>query len=161
SSTAPSFSMTITRDGGTETKVFETSGIASRWQVSPDQCSAEGCGWESSFEFRVENDWPSGAYRVTLTADGRDGKPIQSHHIFIVSPQPGKKPGRVLQVAATGTWLAYNTWGGSNHYQGITGPDRDQYSPIVSTQRPWCRGFAVLPADAPRVPLEVAVPPKT
>ncbi|RWC70425.1 MAG: hypothetical protein EOS30_20040 [Mesorhizobium sp.] len=161
SSTAPSFSMTITRDGGIEAKVFETSGIASRWQDSPDQCSAEGCGWESSFEFRVENDWPSGAYRVTLTADGRDGKPIQSHHIFIVSPQPGKKPGRVLQVAATGTWLAYNTWGGSNHYQGITGPDRDQYSPIVSTQRPWCRGFAVLPADAPRVPLAVAVPPKT
>ncbi|RWO89351.1 N,N-dimethylformamidase beta subunit family domain-containing protein [Mesorhizobium sp.] len=161
SSTAATFGMTIIRDGGSETKVFEKSGIAARWQESPEQCSAEGCGWDASLEFRVENDWPSGAYRVTLTADGRDGKPIQYHHIFIVSPQPGRKPGRVLQVAATGTWLAYNTWGGSNHYQGITGPDRNQYSPIVSTQRPWCRGFVVLPKDAPRVPLEVAVPPKT
>ncbi|TPJ54702.1 MULTISPECIES: N,N-dimethylformamidase beta subunit family domain-containing protein [unclassified Mesorhizobium] len=161
SSTAPSFIMTIVRDGGTETKVFEKSGIPARWQESPDQCSAEGCGWEASFEFSVGSDWPSGAYRVTLTAEGRDGKPIQSHHLFIVAPLPGKKPGRVLQVAATGTWLAYNTWGGSNHYQGITGPDRNEYSPIVSTQRPWCRGFVVLPKEAPRVPLKVAVPPKT
>ncbi|TIL77891.1 MAG: hypothetical protein E5Y76_09335, partial [Mesorhizobium sp.] len=83
------------------------------------------------------------------------------HHLFIVTPQPGKKRGGVLQVAATGTWLAYNTWGGSNHYEGITGPNRDQYAPMVSTQRPWCRGFVVLPKEAPRVPLEVAVPPKT
>ena len=28
-------------------------------------------------------------------------------------------------------------------------------------QRPWCRGFVVLPPDAPRVPLEVSMPPKT
>jgi len=56
SSTAPSFSVTITRDGGSATKLFEKSGIASRWQESPDQCSAEGCGWEASFEFRVGSD---------------------------------------------------------------------------------------------------------
>ncbi|RWB33037.1 MAG: hypothetical protein EOS57_14065 [Mesorhizobium sp.] len=161
SSTASSFSISIVRDGGTETKMFEKAGIAARWQDTPDQCSVVGCGWGASFEFRVGDDWPSGAYRVTLTADGRDGKPIRCQHLFIVSPQPGKKRGRVLQVAATGTWLAYNTWGGSNHYEGITGPNRDQYAPIVSTQRPWCRGFVVLPNEAPRVPLEVAVPPRT
>ncbi|WP_352649171.1 N,N-dimethylformamidase beta subunit family domain-containing protein [Mesorhizobium sp. M0408] len=47
------------------------------------------------------------------------------------------------------------------HYNGITGPDRNQYSPIVSTQRPWGRGFVVLPPEAPRVPLEMMTPPKT
>ncbi|WP_315919692.1 N,N-dimethylformamidase beta subunit family domain-containing protein [Mesorhizobium sp. SP-1A] len=161
SSTAPDFSMEIVRDGAAEKKVFEAKGIAARWQDTPDQCSAEGCGWEAAFEFRIGEDWPSGAYRVTLTAEGRDGGPIRCHHLFIVAPQPGRKPGRILQVAATGTWLAYNTWGGSNHYQGITGPNRDQYSPLVSTQRPWCRGFVVLPPEAPRVPLEVAMPPNT
>ncbi|MER9340268.1 hypothetical protein NKI41_05675 [Mesorhizobium sp. M0601] len=161
SSTAVSFGIAIIRDGGAETTMFEGTGIAARWQDTPDQCSVEGCGWQASFEFRIGDDWPSGAYRVTLTADGRDGKPIRCHHLFIVAPQPGKKPGRVLQVAATGTWLAYNTWGGSNHYEGITGPGRDQYARMVSTQRPWCRGFVVLPREAPRVPLEVAVPPKT
>ncbi|WP_027154213.1 N,N-dimethylformamidase beta subunit family domain-containing protein [Mesorhizobium sp. WSM2561] len=161
SSTASSFSMAIVRDGGIETKMFEKAGIAARWQDTPDQCSVAGCGWDASFDFRVGDDWPSGAYRVTLTADGRDGKPVRCHHLFIVIPQPGKKRGGVLQVAATGTWLAYNTWGGSNHYEGITGPNRDQYAPMVSTQRPWCRGFVVLPKEAPRVPLEVAVAPKT
>ncbi|RWO35938.1 MAG: hypothetical protein EOS08_02135 [Mesorhizobium sp.] len=161
SSTASSFSMAIVRDGGIETKMFEKAGIAARWQDTRDQCSVAGCGWDASFEFRVGDDWPSGAYRVTLTADGRDGKPVRCHHLFIVIPQPGKKRGGVLQVAATGTWLAYNTWGGSNHYEGITGPNRDQYAPMVSTQRPWCRGFVVLPKEAPRVPLAVAVPPKT
>ncbi len=144
-----------------ETRVLEKGGLAARWQDTPDQCSAEGCGWESAFELRIGDDWPSGAYRVTLTAQGRHGQPVRCHHLFIVAPRADKKPGRILQVAATGTWLAYNTWGGSNHYQGITGPNRDQYSPVVSTQRPWCRGFVALPPEAPRVPLEVAMPPRT
>ena len=161
SSTAAAFAIEIVRDGGGETKIFERSGIAARWQDTPEDCSVEGCGWETAFEFPIGEDWPSGGYRLTLTAQGRDGEPIRCHHIVIVLPKPGRKPGRILQVAATGTWLAYNTWGGSNHYEGITGPGRNQYSPVVSTQRPWCRGFVVLPAGALRVPLEVAMPPKT
>ncbi len=161
SSTAGTFALEIARDGAVETRVLEKGGLAARWQDTPDQCSAEGCGWESAFELRIGDDWPSGAYRVTLTAQGRHGQPVRCHHLFIVAPRADKKPGRILQVAATGTWLAYNTWGGSNHYQGITGPNRDQYSPVVSTQRPWCRGFVALPPEAPRVPLEVAMPPRT
>ncbi len=161
SATSARFSLEITRDGAVDRTVLEESGIAARWQETPDQCSVEGCGWETTFAFGIGDDWPSGAYRVTLTADGRNGKPIRCHHLFIVAPSPGPKPGRILQVAATGTWLAYNTWGGSNAYEGITGPGRDQYARTVSTQRPWCRGFVMLPPDAPRVPLEVAMPPKT
>ncbi|MEZ5775980.1 MAG: DUF6605 domain-containing protein [Hyphomicrobiaceae bacterium] len=49
--------------------------------------------------------------------------------------------------------LAYNDWGGSNHYEGITGPGRNLYSPRVSMLRPFSRGFVVLPEGAPRVPL--------
>ncbi|TVZ75080.1 N,N-dimethylformamidase beta subunit family domain-containing protein [Rhizobium mongolense] len=161
SSTARHFAIEIVRDGGTETKVFERSGIAAFWQNTPDQCSVEGCGWKTVFEFKIEQSWPSGGYRLKLTAEGRDGQPIVCYHILIVLPERGQKPGRVLQVAATGTWLAYNTWGGSNHYDGITGPAGDQYSPVVSTQRPWGRGFVCLPPDAPRVPLEVRVPRMT
>ncbi|HHZ10703.1 MAG TPA: hypothetical protein GX405_18190 [Rhizobiales bacterium] len=159
SSTARTVGIEIVRDGAGETPVMSRPGVAARWQETPDQCSVEGCAWAPTVEFRVPDDWRSGAYRVTLTGEGRDGAPILSHHLFIVRPAPGRKPGRILQVAATGTWLAYNTWGGSNHYQGITGPNRDQYSPVVSTQRPWCRGFVVLPREAPRVPLEVTLPP--
>lgn len=161
SSTAPQFAIKLVRDGGSEVKILEATGIAARWQNTPDQCSVEGCGWETVFEFKISADWPSGGYRIKLTAEGRDGRPIHCDHIVIILPEGGRKQGRILQVAATGTWLAYNTWGGSNHYDGITGPDRNLWSPVVSTQRPWGRGFVVLPPDAPRVPLEVMMPPKT
>ncbi|BCH22169.1 N,N-dimethylformamidase beta subunit family domain-containing protein [Mesorhizobium sp. L-8-3] len=159
SSTAPRFTIEIVRDGATETPVFRREGLIARWQETPDQCSVVGCGWDTSFEFKVDEAWPSGAYRITLTAEGRDGTPIRCHHLFIMRPALGRKPGRLLQVAATGTWTAYNTWGGSNHYQGITGPGRDQYATTVSIERPFCRGFVTLPKDAPRVPLEIHTPP--
>lgn len=158
SSTAALFELEIVRDGAVETPVMKRSGIAARWQDTPDQCSVVGCGWETTLEFQVGADWSSGAYRVTLTAEGRDRSPIRCHHLFIVRPEAGRKPGRVLQVAATGSWTSYNTWGGSNHYQGITGPNRDQYATIVSIERPFCRGFVQLPIDAPRVPLEIYSP---
>lgn len=161
SSTAPTFHVEVVRDGADERSLLTLQGHGARWQDTPDQCSVEGCGWAPTLEFAIPADWPSGFYRITLTAEGGDGAPISCDHFIIVRPQPGRKPGRILQVAATGTWLAYNTWGGSNHYQGITGPNRDQFARTVSTQRPWCRGFARLSPDAPRVPLEVALPPAT
>ena len=161
SSTNPSCEVSIVRDGANASPVLTRRLTNIRWQDTPDQCSVVGCGWNPSFEFRVGEEWPSGAYRVTLTTQNRDGAPLRSHHLFIVRPRAGRKPARVLQIAATGTWTAYNTWGGSNHYQGITGPKRNQYATTVSTERPWCRGFVVLPGEAPRVPLEISPPPQT
>ena len=162
SSTATKFRVEIVRDGASGNAGADASRTRSaRWQDTPDQCSVEGCGWDATLEFAVADEWPSGAYRITATAEGRDGKPISSDHLIIVRPAPGSKPGRILQVAATGTWTAYNTWGGSNHYQGITGPKRDQFAPMVSIERPLARGFVRLPPEAPRVPLEIALPPLT
>ncbi len=159
SSTASSCNIVIARDGAQLQRVFKTGQIATTWQESPDQCSVTGCGWQATTSFKIGEDWPSGAYRITLTAEGRNGNRISSQHLFIVRPEIGRRPGRILQIAATGTWTAYNTWGGSNHYQGITGPGRDQYATTVSIERPFCRGFVSLPADAPRVPLEITTPP--
>jgi hypothetical protein len=159
SSTAPKCELSVLRDGASAARMLVREVDGLRWQDTPEQCSVVGCGWEPSLEFRIGNEWPSGAYRVTLTAAGRDGAPICSHHLFIVRPPVGRHPQRILQIAATGTWTAYNTWGGSNSYRGITGPKRNQYATTVSIERPWCRGFVVLPEDAPRVPLEVSTPP--
>lgn len=155
SSTASTFSIEIVRDGTDETKVFEKRDIAAHWQDTPAQSWIGGCGWNTVFEFRIGKEWPSGGYRLVLRANGSDGRHIVCHHILIVLPEAGRKPGRILQVAATGTWLAYNTWGGANHYGG------DRSSPTLSTQRPWGRGFVFLPPQAPRVPLETAIPPNT
>jgi hypothetical protein len=159
SSTARAYRLTVARDGASMQPVLERQVHDARWQDAPEQCSVVGCGWVPSLEFRIEDDWPSGAYRITLSAEGPSGGELCAHHLFIVRPLPGAKPGRILQIAATGTWIAYNTWGGSNHYQGITGPNRNQYATTVSLERPWCRGFIVLPDGAPRVPLEFDPPP--
>jgi hypothetical protein len=159
SSSAGRCRLTVARDGAQLSPVLERDIDGARLQDTPDQCSVTGCGWEPSLEFKVGDDWPSGAYRITLTASGRGGHELVAHHLFIVRPAAGPKPHRILQIAATGSWTAYNTWGGSNHYQGITGPKRNQYATTVSLERPWCRGFVVLPADAPRVPLEITPPP--
>ena len=159
SSTVRRCRLVIMRDGASAQVFLERVLGELRWQDTPEQCSVLGCGWAPALEFRIGEDWPSGAYRVTLTADGPTGDELCAHHLFIVRPLAGEKPQRILQVAATGTWTAYNTWGGSNHYQGITGPKRNQYATTVSLERPWCRGFVVLPADAPRVPLAADPPP--
>ena len=55
-------------------------------------------------------------------------------------------------ILTTGTWCAYNDWGGSNHYQGLTGPQGADFAPHVSLLRPWAKGFVGWPADAPRIP---------
>jgi hypothetical protein len=44
-------------------------GIDCGWQDTPDQCSVDGCGWSATFELAIGEDWPSGAYRATLTAE--------------------------------------------------------------------------------------------
>ncbi len=159
SSTASTFDLEVIRDGASETPLLSRRGLSAVWQETPEQCSVTGCGWEASFAFTVPEAWPSGAYRITLTAEGRKGGAIRCHHLIIVRPRPGRHAGRVLQVASTGTWLAYNTWGGSNHYEGITGPNRDAFATTVSRDRPWCRGFVVLPPEAPRVPVELSPEP--
>src|SRR5499427_3983815 len=158
-STAERYQLAIARDGTAVRPVLQREVRGARWQETPEQCSVVGCGWSPSVEFRVGEDWPSGAYRITLTAMGPAGNELTAHYLFIVRSLAGAKPRRILQVAASGSWTAYNTWGGSNHYQGITGPKRNQYATTVSLERPWCRGFVVLPAEAPRVPLEVDPPP--
>ena len=63
--------------------------------------------------------------------------------------QPGAK---IAMVLATGTWCAYNDWGGSNHYQGLTGPKGRDFAPEVSLHRPWAKGFVEWPKTAPRIP---------
>src|SRR5262245_20901979 len=112
SSTARAFQLDVVRDGGEETAMLSQSVTDGRWQDTPEQWPVEGCGWQPMLEFRIGEDWPSGGYRITLTAEGEYSTVISYDHLIIVKPAPGRKAGRILHVAATGTWTAYNTWGG-------------------------------------------------
>ena len=90
---------------------------------------------------------------ATATMHGYAYFPRAAVRMDLLRPSPKTEPAPILQVAATSTWIAYNEWGGSNHYEGITGPGRNLYSSHLSTQRPWTRGFPFLPVGAPRIPL--------
>jgi hypothetical protein len=151
STTATTFDVLIYRDGAKQEVVFQKQQLTGAFQQTPTDCSVKGCGWPVALEISIDSEWASGAYVVELTAI--DGSSLEYDHVFLVRPDASDKQGRVLLVAATGTWTAYNDWGGSNHYEGITGESGDLFSPVLSLNRPWARGFVKLPIDAPRIPL--------
>jgi hypothetical protein len=151
---AQHYAVEIIRDGLKPERVFHRDKLEGHWRDTPDDCSVSGCGWPVSLEIQVDASWPSGGYIIRTTAR-EDGRGEDMHeHIFLVRPHPGSvKAGRLLLIAATATWTAYNDWGGSNHYQGWCGPKGDRFSPTLSLRRPLAKGFVSLPPDAPRAVL--------
>ncbi len=143
-SSAPSAQLQISRDGLTPEPVLSTT-IATAFAPTPADCSVTGCGWPEVFRLTLPEDWRSGVYTVTLTVPGH-----QSQHMFVL--RPAKPQAKILMLLATGTWCAYNDWGGSNHYQGLTGPEGGAFAANVSLLRPWATGFVGWPQDAPRIP---------
>ena len=157
SSSARSYSLEIARDGLELEVVFTRSGLSAELHATPGDASVAGCGWPTGFEFKIPVDWPSGGYRVTCRIDTAGGV-LEQHALFLLRSSKAGRRERLLLVSATGTWCAYNNWGGSNHYEGISGPEANLYSPILSLERPLARGFVVLPPEAPRAAL--AAPPE-
>ncbi|MBL9052046.1 MAG: hypothetical protein JNK19_18175 [Tabrizicola sp.] len=143
-SSAPKARLTIARDGIAPRKVLETM-VSTRFAATPADCSVKGCDWPVVFETVLPPDWPSGVYSVTLRVPGH-----VSRGMFVL--KPAKPTARLALILATGTWCAYNDWGGSNHYQGLTGPTGGDFAPEVSLLRPWATGFVSWPKDAPRIP---------
>jgi hypothetical protein len=152
STTAKSYSVEIARDALEFEVLFRRDKLPGQRHATPADASVVGCGWPVSFEFTVPRDWPSGGYRVTCRIDGAQGI-IEQHSLFLLRSNARDREKRLLLVSSTGTWSAYNNWGGSNHYEGITGPHADRFSPILSIERPLARGFVVLPEEAPRAAL--------
>jgi hypothetical protein len=157
STTADVFDLTIVRDGAEPVTVVRNEGLPGAFHPTPEDCSVKGCGWPVAFELAVPEAWRSGGYVVEVSA--RDGETrFVQHHVFLVRAAGAEAAAPILLVAASGTWTAYNEWGGSNHYEGITGQGRNLYSPVLSLERPYSRGFVRLPEGAPRIPLRQ--PPK-
>lgn len=152
STTLPAYRLEIWRDGAARQDVLLSEGLPGAFHATPQDCSVVGCGWPVALEIPIPAGWRSGGYILRLSGTTPVGGLVEHHHVILLRAAPGREA-RILQVAATGTWLAYNDWGGSNHYEGTTGPDRNRFSPRVSMLRPFSRGFAVLPEGAPRVPL--------
>ena len=133
----------ILRDGPVEERVWARE-LTLGWARTPEDCAVRGCGWPERLRLRIPQDWRSGVYVLRLTVPGH-----QSEHLFVLR---AAAPDGILMILCTGTWAAYNDWGGSNHYQGLTGPHGCDFAPEVSLHRPWARGFVRWPEGAPRIP---------
>ena len=156
STTASNWHLEIVHDALQPARLFERRSLPGARQDTPADASVAGCGWPAAFELEIPADWPTGGYRVTCRIDTALG-PKENHQLFLLRSNRSGRRERVLLVASTGTWCAYNDWGGSNHYSGITGPEGNAYAPVLSLERPLPRGFVVLPPEAPRAAL--AAPP--
>ncbi len=145
-SSAATALLTITRDGRTPCIVHQTT-VPASFEPTPSDCSVKGCDWPERFAIKIPEDWVSGVYRLSLAIEGH------SHdHVFVLKPALSQRKAPILMLLTTGTWCAYNDWGGSNHYQGLTGPDGSSFAAQVSILRPWATGFVRWPDDAPRIP---------
>ena len=151
--TAGQYDLEIVRDGVTPETVHRAEGLAGAIHPTPEDCSVNGCNWPVAHAFTLPDDWRSGGY-IVRTSVQRGDERFDHRHLFILRPgKPGRKA-RMVLVCATGTWMAYNEWGGSNHYEGITGPNNDEFSTRLSIHRPWSRGFVWQPKGAPRIVLD-------
>lgn len=148
---ATSYDLLVMRDGLRQETVLVKRALPGKLHSIPEDCSVNGCGWPVALTFEIGAGWPSGVY-ILRTQALKDGAVADTHdHLLIVRPSSATAgPGRLLLIAATSTWTAYNDWGGSNHYQGFAGPKGDLFSAVLSIHRPFAKGFVTLPAEAPR-----------
>jgi hypothetical protein len=158
--TAHSYSLEIYRDGLTPGERHVEEDLPGAHHATPDDCSITGCGWPVSWRFTIPDDWCTGVYLMVLRAHAGE-QVVEYEHMFILRRPPTAQAAPIALVCATGTWVAYNDWGGANSYKGFEGPEADQFSPILSTQRPWARGFCKLPAGAPRTVPDKPLPAGT
>lgn len=151
STTAEAWDIHIYRDGHAPETMHEATGLSGSFSKTSETAYMDGCDWPVMYRWTIPPGTRSGFYRVVSTCLRKDGQRFVQHHFFTVRPTAETRQGKLLIMLATGTWTAYNDWGGANHYFGTWGPGQDDGSPILSLQRPWTKGMLWLPKGAARV----------
>ena len=149
-STEPAVDIEIRSESMQRNVMLERTAVSSTWKDTNEAASVKGCDWPAIAEIRIGTDWPSGAYRVTVRPCATDVNGGCASHLIIVRPSRHSRRERLLLITADSTWNAYNDWGGSNHYEGVIDTESNRFSPRLSNQRPFARGFVTQPTDAPR-----------
>lgn len=148
SGTCSSYTFRVTREGAEQQLLHSGSADNCRWTETPADSYAQGCGWPVLYSFKVPEGAPAGAYLIEVMGEGCA---FAYHHLIFLKQNNSDKAGRLLLIAATNTYAAYNNWGGASHYGGL-GDDGSEPAFVVSNQRPWGRGTICLPAGSPRIP---------
>ncbi len=156
SSSAKSFRLQIVRDGARPLVVEQAENLNAPLTRLQGNFIEDGCGWPEVFRWQIPADMVSGFFIASVHAEDSFGTPRVQEHGFFVLPKGGKNAerNRILLIGATSTWIAYNDWGGANHYHGDKVPDGMVFAPRLTIHRPWARGLIWLPEGAPRNPHE-------
>ena len=149
-SNATEFSISIVRDGSKPKVVFQRENLHAERQETPADAHANGCHWPVGLRWTLPEDMPSGFYLIISHTLQPSGEIWEREHFFVIKARAGSRK-RIALVLTTSTMLAYNDWGGANHYRGTgNDPRNDPGSPLASTQRPIARGFLRKPEGTPR-----------
>src|SRR5699024_4972355 len=151
STTVRSVGLRLSRDDEHRKPVATLGPLAGQFFPAPDRAYEVGCDWPAAASWQVPDDARPGPYLVEVVNE--DDKTVIGHHLFFIRNSAGDRagPGKLVLVAATSTWAAYNDWGGANHYFGLNAAMPRGRAPILSSRRPWARGQVWLPEGAPRI----------
>ena len=158
SSTTDHFTLEIILDGAHPRSLHRVDRLSAPLARLQPGFIERGCDWPVVHTWRVPDDAPSGFAIATVRAVDAFGAPRGQEHGFFIRPtSPGQRD-RSLLIGATSTWIAYNDWGGGNHYHGDKVPEGLVFAPRLTIHRPWARGLIWLPEGAPRNPHAHEVP---
>ncbi len=118
---APRFSAVIERVGSERKKVWEKQDIPGKHYAVPDDASANGCHWPETLRVKIGEDWPTGYYQMTLSAQDNGGqwtrrgaRTAKGSLFFVV--RPAKPAAKILIQLCTNTYNAYTNYGGFSLY---------------------------------------------
>ena len=123
STSASEYSLEIARVGATREVLWNEKEIPGSAYPVPEDASAHGCRWPTSFKLSIPETWRSGYYEVSMRVEDnganftyRNRRTAEATMHFVVrSAQPGHDTKILLQLA-TNTYNAYNNWGGYSVY---------------------------------------------
>ena len=153
--TAEVFDIEIIRDGYLHRTVHLKTGIKGEAQHTPEDAYATGCGWKSSYSLTLDDSWEPAFYLVVVKIKERNGRLHEREGFFVVKSRQRFSDrladADFVVIHTSCTMLAYNDWGGANHYRGIVdGYQNNTPTYYSSTQRPIARGMLKIPKGAPR-----------
>jgi hypothetical protein len=150
--TAETYEIEIIRDGWKPKTVYHKTDLPGKQYSVPDNSYAVGCGWPEALSVKVDEKWETGFYLVIIRIKEFHGRPYEREGFFVVkAPQEKASEADFVLIYTSSTLLAYNDWGGANHYRGVPdGYQNDTPTPLSSSQRPIARGHLRIPANAPR-----------
>lgn len=93
------------------------------------------CDWIKNLEVSTGTDWTRGVYLLRLTRE--DGRQAYVPFLVLNSQQRAE----VLMSVPTGTWQAYNRWGGESLYDDASGVMPSGRAFRVSYDRPYHDGY--------------------